>query len=58
MVIEHKVNNPKINLSKVHTKETHQFHIRRYGHCLYCDNGFKIIKEREVKTVEIPVEIF
>jgi len=25
--------------SRFHTIEAHNFHIKRYGRCLYCDNG-------------------
>ena len=27
--------------SQFHSIEAHNFHIRRYGHCLYCDSGSK-----------------
>ena len=32
---------PEHNNSVMHSIETHNFHIRRYGSCLYCRNGSK-----------------
>jgi hypothetical protein len=33
---------------KMHTVETHNFHIRRYGRCPYCMQGSKPVPKAEI----------
>jgi hypothetical protein len=37
------------NTKQYHTIETHDFHIKRYKHCPYCELGSKAVPKAEIK---------
>lgn len=43
-------------LRKFHSEEDHKFHIKRYGHCLYCEAGSKPIHSSLLKLSDVEIE--
>ena len=33
---------------RVHTREAHEYHMKRWGHCVYCDNGYVVGTREEI----------
>jgi hypothetical protein len=36
---------------RTHTRSNHDFHMGRFGRCVYCENGCKIKEEEEEKRI-------
>jgi hypothetical protein len=37
------------NEVKTHSRENHEYHLKRWGRCVYCDIGIPVVYEKEGK---------
>jgi len=37
------------NEVKSHTRENHEYHLKRWGRCVYCDIGIPVVSDAEGK---------
>lgn len=42
-------NKVKTEKCRFHSIEAHNFHIRRFGRCLYCDMGSRVVHKSLIK---------
>lgn len=44
---DRKTNN--VNEVRTHSRENHEYHLKRWGRCVYCDIGIPVVYEKEEK---------
>lgn len=47
------VNDLANNTPKYHSLNTHNWHIKRYGKCMYCELGSKAVPQAAINSLEI-----